>query len=98
MTKEQTTKPTVRKASRKASRKKDLFAIEVGDRIAECREWFEMTQGDLGNAIGVKPGRIQNWEGGRACPIAKLFPPLAEVFGCSTDYLLGVEDWDPSWE
>ena len=48
-----------------------------------------MTKAKMAEEIGVTTGTLKNWQNGRTeIPASKLVA-LADIFGVSTDYLLG---------
>ncbi len=51
-----------------------------------------MTMGDLAKKIGVAQQTISGWETGRRMPRGEHLKALSLLYGCSTDYLLGLED------
>ena len=48
----------------------------------------ELTQEDVGRAVGVKRSTVAMWETGKSMPRADLLPKLALLFRCTVDYLL----------
>ena len=51
----------------------------------------QMSRDDLAKALGVSKRTITNWQGGATdLPLSKLLA-LANLFDCSTDYLLGLD-------
>lgn len=67
----------------------------IGDRIKELRTKRRLSQGELGNRVGVESTIISRWETNRVRPSQKYIVKLAGALGVSTDYLLGETD-DPS--
>ena len=67
----------------------------IGDRIKELRTNRRLSQGELGNRVGVESTIISRWETNRVRPSQKYIVKLAGALGVSTDYLLGKTD-DPS--
>lgn len=57
--------------------------------IRELREQHEMTQDDLASRLGVKYQSVSRWERGIAYPTMDNLVAMAEIFGVSTDYILG---------
>lgn len=61
----------------------------LGELLAELRLDKRMTQKELANILHVTVGTISNYENGIHLPdVAKLIN-LADIFGVTTDYLLG---------
>lgn len=46
----------------------------------------------LGEYIGTTEGVVRNWIAGRTDIPAQKLIAMAQLFGCSTDYLLGLDD------
>lgn len=63
----------------------------IGKRIRRLRKEAGMTQEELAQAVGVSPQAVSKWENEYTCPDISILPVLAEVFGISTDELLGKE-------
>ena len=61
-------------------------------RIKELRLEKNLTQSDVAEAIGTSQRNIGRWENGENEPAAIYVKALAEFFGVSADYLLGLED------
>jgi len=62
----------------------------MGKRIMALRKQAGMTQEQLAERLGVSPQAVSKWENDVSCPDIGTLPKLAEVFGVSTDVLLGV--------
>lgn len=66
------------------------------DRLYQLRKARGLSQKQLGEVFGLSNHAISMMEAGeRGTTIEKLVA-MAEYFGVSTDYLLGVTD-DPTW-
>ena len=63
----------------------------IGKRISENRKRLGMTQDALAEKLGVTAQAVSKWENDQSCPDIAMLPKLAEIFGISTDALLGVE-------
>lgn len=51
----------------------------------------QMSRDDLANALGVSRRTISNWQNGSTeLPLSKLLS-MAQMWNCSTDYLLGLD-------
>ena len=61
------------------------------NRIRDLREDMDLRQSDVANATGIDRKTISNYETGKTNPDSFAVIKLAEFFGVSTDYLLGVE-------
>lgn len=64
----------------------------IGDRIKEERLKKEMTQGELGKAIGVSSSAIGMYEQNRRQPDIATLIKIANYYSTTTDYLLGRTD------
>ena len=63
----------------------------LGKRIAENRKRLGLTQDTLAEKLGITAQAISKWENDQSCPDITMLPRLAEIFGITTDELLGVE-------
>ncbi len=61
----------------------------LGKRIAQCRKKQGMTQEKLAEALGVTAQAVSKWENDQSCPDINMLPQLAQIFGITTDQLLG---------
>ncbi|UED70727.1 helix-turn-helix domain-containing protein [Brevibacillus sp. HD3.3A] len=73
----------------------------IGQRIKSMRTALGLYQSHLAEKVGVDRASISNYEIGRAVPPWDVAVKMAEVFNCTTDYLLGntninLYDWVPS--
>lgn len=63
----------------------------MGKRIAANRKRLGLTQDQMAEKLGVTAQAVSKWENDQSCPDIAMIPRLAELFGVSTDELLGVE-------
>ena len=63
----------------------------IGKRIKDLRIEKGMSQQDLGDLVGVTKVSICGYENGTRTPSLETFDLLADIFGTTTDYLLGRE-------
>ena len=63
----------------------------IGKRIAENRKRLGLTQDALAEQLGVTAQAVSKWENDQSCPDITMLPRLAEIFGTTTDALLGRE-------
>ena len=63
----------------------------LNERISYYRRKCGLTQEELAEKCSVSPQAVSKWENGLTAPDISLLPRLGEVFGCTTDELLGVE-------
>lgn len=59
-------------------------------RLKELREGKGIPQSEMAKICGIAVASYANWEQGRALPPITQIPTLAEFFGVSADYLLGI--------
>ena len=70
--------------------------LEFGRRLRAARDAHNMTQADLGDAAGINPTRIANWEAGLNYPQYRSLVKICKALDCSSDYLLGLSDRAPA--
>lgn len=63
--------------------------MTFGERLRHLRERKEWSQGQLGYKIGVNNETIYRWEYDIRKPSCDNLIKLSDIFGCSTDFLLG---------
>ena len=63
----------------------------LGKRIVAQRKRLGLTQDQLAERLGVTAQAVSKWENDQSCPDIAMLPKLAEIFGVTTDELLGVE-------
>ena len=68
-----------------------ILILMDGSRLKELREAFNMTQVELAKRLHVTPSLIVKWETENVTPRRATIVQLAKIFGCSIDYLFGVE-------
>lgn len=66
----------------------DKFA----ERLYELREEAGLTMAELARAVGVSDATICKWEKGVTSPMSYAVIALAQFFGVTADYLLGLDD------
>lgn len=64
------------------------------NRIRSLREDRDLRQADVAKATGIDQRSLSNYETGKTNPDAYAIVRLAEFFGVTCDYLLGVTDRD----
>lgn len=62
------------------------------DKIKSLRVHFGMSQVQLAERLGVTKSAVNAWENGTNSPSISYIVKLAQIFGISTDYLLGVNE------
>ena len=63
----------------------------LGKRIVHNRKRLGLTQDALAEKLGVTAQAVSKWENDQSCPDITTLPRLAEIFGITTDALLGLE-------
>lgn len=63
----------------------------LGVQIKRLRESRNLTQVQLAEALHVSKQSICNWENENILPSIEMLIKLAQVFGVSTDHLLGLD-------
>ena len=63
----------------------------LGKRIVHNRKRLGLTQDALAEKLGVTAQAVSKWENDQSCPDITMLPRLAEIFGITTDSLLGLE-------
>lgn len=63
----------------------------LGERIVDNRKRLKLTQEQLAERLGVTAQAVSKWENNQSCPDITMLPKLAELFGITTDELLGYE-------
>ena len=64
------------------------------NRIRELREDRDLRQIDVANSTGIDQKTLSNYETGKTNPDSFAIIKLAEYFNVSTDYLLGISDYN----
>lgn len=53
------------------------------------RARIDLTQDQLAKALNTSGQSIRDWESGRSKPSPDMLLKMSDLFGCTTDYLLG---------
>ena len=61
----------------------------LGKRIMQNRKRLGLTQDQLAEKLGVTAQAVSKWENDQSCPDIYMLPKLADLFGITTDDLLG---------
>jgi len=67
------------------------FFVELGKRVARLRRKAGLTQSQLAEILECSQQHVLSFEKARCRIPANVLPVLAEVFGVTTDELLGIE-------
>lgn len=70
----------------------------LGKRISANRKRLKLTQDQLAEQLGVTAQAVSKWENDQSCPDITMLPRLAEIFGITTDELLGRETPPPVFQ
>lgn len=62
----------------------------LGKRIIANRKRVGLTQEKMAEQLGVTAQAVSKWENDQSCPDITMLPRLAEIFGITTDALLGI--------
>jgi transcriptional regulator with XRE-family HTH domain len=65
--------------------------MDIGRRIAYFRKEKNITQEQLGEAVGVTNRTVSKWESGVSSPGIDLIPTIASALGITLDQLFGIE-------
>lgn len=65
-----------------------------GDRLKELRISKNLSQEELSKVFDVRKSSISNWETGKATPTFDMLTKIAQYFGVTADYLLGLNQND----
>lgn len=61
-------------------------------KLKEARKRAGYTMKELAALLGITEGAVSNYENGKRQPDLMMLLKIADVFNCSTDYLLGRTD------
>lgn len=67
--------------------------MSFGDKIKTLRRKSNYTQEKLAELLSISPQAVSRWETDVTMPDISLLPPIANLFGVSTDYLLGMDSY-----
>jgi len=70
----------------------------LGKRIVQHRKRLGLTQDQLAEKLGVTAQAVSKWENDQSCPDISMLPKLADIFGITTDTLLGTAHSEPVYE
>ena len=69
-----------------------MDAVKTGSYLAALRRAKGLTQQETAEELGVSNKTISKWESGGGFPDITVLPALAEFYGVSVDYLVGLTD------
>ena len=61
----------------------------LGDKLKKLRETNNLSQQQLAEKLGMSPSGVGMWEQNRRQPDNEAIKKIAQLFGVTTDYLLG---------
>lgn len=64
----------------------------LSTRIHELRAALGWSQVELARELNVSKQTVSNWENDNIQPSIEMLVRLAQIFGVTTDYLLGLDD------
>ena len=64
----------------------------IGERLLRLRKEKGLTQEEVGARLSLSPQSVSKWENGTSLPEIDTLGKLADLYGVSTDYLLGRDD------
>ncbi len=67
--------------------------MSFGETVKTLRRASNLTQEKLAELLAISPQAVSRWETDAAMPDISLLPPLANLFGVSTDHLLGMDTY-----
>jgi transcriptional regulator with XRE-family HTH domain len=67
--------------------------MSFAETIKTLRRDSGLTQERLAEILSISPQAVSRWETGVAMPDISLIPPIANLFGVTTDHLLGMETY-----
>ena len=65
---------------------------KFSERLRELREEKNLTQYELSKKVNISTACINRWEKNLRVPNIDSIIILSKFFGCSADYLIGLED------
>ena len=68
------------------------MTLEIGEKIRQLRLQRGMTQGQLGEALGLSAQAVSKWESQTNMPDIQLLPELSVLLGVSIDELFSMTD------
>ena len=65
--------------------------MNIGETIKKLRKQKDMTQEQLAEYLNISPQAVSRWEISSTLPDITLVPMIANIFGVTTDMILGVD-------
>ncbi|MDE6398492.1 MAG: helix-turn-helix domain-containing protein [Clostridiales bacterium] len=67
--------------------------VSVAQRLKEIRKENGLTQEQFGNKLSVSQDTVSLWEKGVSSPSVETVIAIAEIFGLTADYILGLSEY-----
>ena len=67
-----------------------MYYSDFGENLKHLRKSHELTQKDFGAKVGLSKAVVSKYENGMGYPSFDVLVRMAQYFGVTTDYLLGV--------
>lgn len=61
----------------------------IGNQLKQCRMSQGLKQNEVAKKIGICKQALSSYESGRHMPTVDILIQLADLYGCTTDFLLG---------
>lgn len=61
----------------------------LSERLREKRTLIGLSQKEVAHILGISPSIVSNYESGERTPSVEILMALANLYHCSTDFLLG---------
>ncbi|MGN1410204.1 MAG: helix-turn-helix domain-containing protein [Eubacteriales bacterium] len=65
--------------------------MNIGEKIKKLRRSRDMTQEELAESLSVSVSAVSQWESGKTTPDISALPVLCNLFGVTSDELLGID-------
>lgn len=72
------------------------MVMGLAERLKEQRAKLKLSQREVANILEVSPSVISAYESGERTPSVEVLLRLADLYQCSTDYLLGRTEEKPA--
>jgi len=69
--------------------------MDMSKKLVELRDIFDVTDAQIGKALGVAEFFVCKWHNGESTPDLARFTQLCRYYGVSADYLLGISTYLP---
>ena len=69
-----------------------------GERLSDIRKDNGDRQEDLAEKLCVSKHTVSSWEQGKTMPPTETVKRICEIYDVSSDYILGIIEWDSAYE